>query len=198
MDPTKLFLSKDFDVKLLNLRCFHPFSSFPSSSSPSLLFLNFLFFPSPILLSPPFLHMFLSFFLSFFDKGEETTCKENMSRGRQEGQVRNLDLTYTHFWEGTGNLFMYSCLENPMDWRVWQTIGHKVRRDWAARWWWWWWYIKQINNKDLQYSTGNSIQYLVITYNWRESKEKNMYIFIHTYVQEDHFALHLKLRQHCK
>ena len=151
-------------------------------------------FPHPSF-SPFSSHVSLSF---FFDKGTKTTCKENMSRGRQEGQVRNLDLTYTHFWEGTGNLFMYSCLENPMDWRVWQTIGHKVRRDWAARWWWWWWYIKQINNKDLQYSTGNSIQYLVITYNWRESKEKNMYIFIHTYVQEDHFALHLKLRQHCK
>ena len=29
-------------------------------------------------------------------------------------------------------------------------------------------YIKQINNKDLLYSTGNYIQYLVITYNGKE------------------------------
>ena len=35
-------------------------------------------------------------------------------------------------------------------------------------------YIKQINNKDLLYSTGNYIQYLVITYNGKES-EKNIY-----------------------
>ena len=31
-------------------------------------------------------------------------------------------------------------------------------------------YIKQINNKDLLYSTGNYIQYLVITYNGKESE----------------------------
>ena len=29
-------------------------------------------------------------------------------------------------------------------------------------------YIKQVNNKDLLYSTGNYIQYLVITYNGKE------------------------------
>ena len=38
-------------------------------------------------------------------------------------------------------------------------------------------YIKQINNKDLWYSRGNSIQYLVITYNGKESE--NIYICIY-------------------
>ena len=32
-------------------------------------------------------------------------------------------------------------------------------------------YIKQITNKDLLYSTGNYIQYLVITYNRKPEKE---------------------------
>ena len=32
-------------------------------------------------------------------------------------------------------------------------------------------YIKQITNKDLVYSTGNSIQYAVITYKGKESKK---------------------------
>ena len=32
-------------------------------------------------------------------------------------------------------------------------------------------YINQITNKDLLYSTGNDIQYLVITYNLKESKK---------------------------
>ena len=35
-------------------------------------------------------------------------------------------------------------------------------------------YIKQITNKDLVYSTGNFIQYAVITYNGQESK--NLYV----------------------
>ena len=39
-------------------------------------------------------------------------------------------------------------------------------------------YIKQINNKNLLYSTGNYIQYLVITYNGKEfEKEKDIYIY---------------------
>ena len=38
-------------------------------------------------------------------------------------------------------------------------------------------YIKQINNKDLLYSTGNYIQYPVITYNGKESENK----FTHTH-----------------
>ena len=37
-------------------------------------------------------------------------------------------------------------------------------------------YIKQINNKDLLYSTGNYIQYLLITYNEKESEREYIYI----------------------
>ena len=42
-------------------------------------------------------------------------------------------------------------------------------------------YTKQINNKDLLYSIGNYIQYLVITYNGKES-EKCVYIQILVYI----------------
>ena len=37
-------------------------------------------------------------------------------------------------------------------------------------------YIKYINNKDLPYSPGNCIQYLVITYNGKESEKENMHV----------------------
>ena len=45
-------------------------------------------------------------------------------------------------------------------------------------------YIKQINNKDLLYSTGNYIQYFVITYNGKESEKEYTYIqfFIYIYI----------------
>ena len=33
-------------------------------------------------------------------------------------------------------------------------------------------YIKYINNKDLLYSTGKSIQYLIITYKGKKSEKK--------------------------
>ena len=36
--------------------------------------------------------------------------------------------------------------------------------------------INKINNKDLLYSTGNYIQYLVINYNGKESKKEYIYI----------------------
>ena len=40
-------------------------------------------------------------------------------------------------------------------------------------------YIKQINNKNLLYNTGNYIQYAIIAYNGKESeKEKTIYICI--------------------
>ena len=42
-------------------------------------------------------------------------------------------------------------------------------------------YIKQINNKDLLYSTGNYIQNLIITYNGKESEKEYIYIYMHTY-----------------
>ena len=54
-------------------------------------------------------------------------------------------------------------------------------------------YIKQINNKDLLYSTRNHIQYLVITYNGKESEKEYIYIYIN--VELNHFAVFLK---HCK
>ena len=37
-------------------------------------------------------------------------------------------------------------------------------------------YIIEINNKDLLYSTGNYIQYFVITYNGKESEKVYIYI----------------------
>ena len=43
-------------------------------------------------------------------------------------------------------------------------------------------YIKQINNKDLLYSTGTYIQYPVITHNGKESEKVHIYIHIYIYV----------------
>ena len=51
-------------------------------------------------------------------------------------------------------------------------------------------YIKQITNKDLLYSTENSIQYSVMTYMEKESKKR-------VQKQRVHFAIHLKLT-HCQ
>ena len=53
-------------------------------------------------------------------------------------------------------------------------------------------YIKQIINKDLLYSTGDSTQYSAITYMRKESKKEWIYV----YVQLIHFAVHLKQTQH--
>ena len=39
-------------------------------------------------------------------------------------------------------------------------------------------YINQINNKDLLYNTGNSIQYVVITFNGKEYEKEYVYIII--------------------
>ena len=40
-------------------------------------------------------------------------------------------------------------------------------------------YIKQINNKVLLYSTGNYIQYLVITYNGKEYEKEYTYVCVY-------------------
>ena len=40
-------------------------------------------------------------------------------------------------------------------------------------------YIRQITNKDLLYSTGNSTQYFVITYMGKESEKMKIYIYIY-------------------
>ena len=39
-------------------------------------------------------------------------------------------------------------------------------------------YIKQITNKDLPYSTGNSTQYSVVTYMGKESKKEWIYVYV--------------------
>ena len=54
-------------------------------------------------------------------------------------------------------------------------------------------YTNQINNMDLPYSTGNDIQYLVITYNEKESEKNVIYMYTHTHTHN--FAVYLK---HCK
>ena len=39
-------------------------------------------------------------------------------------------------------------------------------------------YIKQITNKDLLYSTGNSTKYSVMTYMGKESKREWIYVYV--------------------
>ena len=51
--------------------------------------------------------------------------------------------------------------------------------------------IKQITNKDLLYSTGNSTQYSVMTYMGKESKNEWRYTYIYMYILI-HFAVHPK------
>ena len=46
--------------------------------------------------------------------------------------------------------------------------------------------LGKIDNKGLLYSTGNYIQYLVITYNGRESERLCIYL--------NHFAVHMNLK----
>ena len=53
-------------------------------------------------------------------------------------------------------------------------------------------YIGWINNKVLLYRTGNYIQYPVINHNGKESEKE------YIYVKLNHFAVYLKLTQHCK
>ena len=64
-------------------------------------------------------------------------------------------------------------------------------------------YIKEINNKDLLYSTGNSTQYLVITLMEKNLKKKIyaiicIYTHICTYIHRCHLTVHLKLTHHWK
>ena len=55
--------------------------------------------------------------------------------------------------------------------------------------------IYEINTKDLLYSTGNYTQYLVIPI--MEKNIKYMRVCVYVY-KSNHFAIHLKLAQHCK
>ena len=43
-------------------------------------------------------------------------------------------------------------------------------------------YIKQINNKDLLYSTGNYTRYFAITYKGKESEKEYIDTYIHIYI----------------
>ena len=54
-------------------------------------------------------------------------------------------------------------------------------------------YIKQTSQKYLLYSTGNYIQYFVISYKGKESEREQIYVCI-----TESLFLHLKLTQHCK
>ena len=54
-------------------------------------------------------------------------------------------------------------------------------------------YLKRITNKDLFYSTGNSAQCYVAAWMGGESRGE----WIHVYVWQSHFVVHLKLLQHC-
>ena len=54
-------------------------------------------------------------------------------------------------------------------------------------------YLKWITNKDLLYSTGNSVQCSVAAWMGEESGGEWMY----EYVWLSPFAVHLKLSQHC-
>ena len=54
-------------------------------------------------------------------------------------------------------------------------------------------YLKRITNKDLLYSTGNSAQCYVAA--WMEGESGREWIPV--YVWLSHFAVHLKLSQHC-
>ena len=59
-------------------------------------------------------------------------------------------------------------------------------------------------NKDILYSTENSIQYLKITYNGKEFLKRiyihiHIHIYIYMYIKKpNHFVVHLKLTQYCK
>ena len=74
-----------------------------------------------------------------------------------------------------------------MDRGAWRAILHGVTKESDM--------TEQVNNKDLLYSTGNYIHYLVINYNGKELKK---YRYIHIYVELNHFSVHLKLTQYCK
>ena len=61
-------------------------------------------------------------------------------------------------------------------------------------------YIKQVNSKELLYSTGNYIQtiFTVITIMEKNVIHIHTYTYIFIYIYMNHFALHHKLTQHCK
>ena len=52
-------------------------------------------------------------------------------------------------------------------------------------------YIKDMNNKDPLYRTGNYIQYLVITYNGKESEKEYIYTYIYIYITELYIYIYM-------
>ena len=44
------------------------------------------------------------------------------------------------------------------------------------------WYMEWLANGDLVYCTGNSTQYSVIIYMWKQSEKKNVYVYIYIYI----------------
>ena len=78
-----------------------------------------------------------------------------------------------------------------------QTYGYQREKGEAINWEIWidiyiLVYIKQITNKNLLYSTGNSLQCSAMTYMGKDSKEEKMYI------QRTDFAVQQKPTPHCK
>ena len=57
-------------------------------------------------------------------------------------------------------------------------------------------YIKQLTNKDLLYSTGNSTQYLKTIFNGKESKKEDIYIYIYTHIYM-YIYIAMKLKDDC-
>ena len=60
-------------------------------------------------------------------------------------------------------------------------------------------YKKQKNNRNLLYTTENYIQYLVITYNGKESVKECVYVHMCVYIHtSESLSVHLKRRQYGK
>ena len=58
--------------------------------------------------------------------------------------------------------------------------------------------VCQINSMDLLFSTGKYIKYFAVTYNGKESEKVCVCLYVCVCIYLDHFAVHLKLAQHCK
>ena len=69
----------------------------------------------------------------------------------------------------SGNPLQHSCLENCMDRGVWWATIHGSQSSDM---------IKQLCHTHTLYSIGNSIQFLVITYNGKESEKGDIYTYI--------------------
>ena len=59
-------------------------------------------------------------------------------------------------------------------------------------------YIKYISQQGPTVYPGNYIQYFVITYKGEESEKECTYRHTDIHIKLNHFAVHLKLIQHCK